>query len=171
MTFKNGVFAAATMIGLSLTALPALAHPPHRPGPGAGGPGASGAPVWGGPSMLEGVNLTTQQQKKIDAIVQQAHDQDQTDSIRDDIGRVHRQIQDLLSEPGQLDRTKISSLLQQQASLRAEQEARHLDVAEQIHDVLSVEQLTEIKDRQTKIRALMEQLHELQHPTPKTDVK
>ncbi|MFT8334590.1 MAG: periplasmic heavy metal sensor [Acetobacter orientalis] len=164
MKYGNGVLAAAAMVGLSLVALPVMAHPHHGGAPAAGGPGA---PVWGGPSMLEGIDLTAQQQKKIDAIVQQAHEQDQTDSIRDDIGRVHRQIQDLLSEPGTLDRTKITALLQQQASLRAQQEARHLDVAEQIHDVLSTEQLTQIKERQAKVRDLMDQLRELQHPTPK----
>lgn len=167
MKYRNGIFAAAAMMGLSLTALPALAFP-HQAGPMPGGPGA---PVWGGPAMLEGIALTKQQRKKIQDIVHQAHEQDETDSIRDDMGRVHRQIQDLLSEPGQLDRSKITTLLQQQASLRAQQEARHLDVAEQIHDVLTTEQLTQIKERQTKVRDLMDQLRELQHPTPQPSEK
>lgn len=162
MKYRTGFLVGAALIGVSLTALPAMAAP--RPaGPFMAGPGA---PVWGGPAMLEGIDLTKQQQKKIQTILQQAGDQDQTDTIRDDLGRVRRQIQDILSEPGQLDRPKIQALLQQQATLRAEQEARHLDVAEQIHDVLTPEQLSAIKARQAKIRDLMDQLREVQHPVP-----
>ncbi|GAL97194.1 hypothetical protein AA0312_0969 [Acetobacter tropicalis NRIC 0312] len=116
--------------------------------------------------MLEGISLTKQQRKKIDAILSDAHDQDQTDSIRNDMGKLHEQIQDQLTTPGPINKDQINTLLQQQASLRAQQEARHLDVAERIHDVLTDDQLAQIKARQTKIRDLMEQLREVQHPEP-----
>ncbi|MDN7351913.1 MULTISPECIES: Spy/CpxP family protein refolding chaperone [Acetobacter] len=166
MSYKNGFLAAAAVTGLLCAVLPASANarPPHPP-KGAHG----GSSLWsaqGGPDMLEGISLTKQQRKKIDTILSDAHDQDQTDSIRNDMGKLHEQIQDQLTTPGPINKDQINTLLQQQASLRAQQEARHLDVAERIHDVLTDDQLAQIKARQTKIRDLMEQLREVQHPEP-----
>lgn len=166
MSYKNGFLAAAAVTGLFCAVLPASAHarPPHPPH------GARGPSLWGGaaggPDMLEGITLTKQQRKKIDAILSDAHDQDQTDTIRNDMGKIHEQIQDQLTNPGPINKEQITTLLQQQASLRAQQEARHLEVAERIHDVLTEDQLAQIKARQAKIRDLMEQLREVQHPEP-----
>ncbi|GAN62433.1 hypothetical protein AA0313_0444 [Acetobacter indonesiensis NRIC 0313] len=170
MAYKNKVLAALAVAGLSCAAVPVFAHSGT---PSSLGGGSHGAPMWGagGLSMLEGISLTKQQRKKIETILSDAHDQDQTDDIRNDMGKIHQQIQDQLTDPGPINREQINTLLQQQASLRAQQEARHLDVAERIHDVLTPEQLSQIKARQAKIHDLMEQLHEVQHPSTPDDSK
>lgn len=116
--------------------------------------------------MLEGLDLTKQQRKKIDAILREAHDQDRGDDMRDDASKIHQQIQDILTSPGPVDKDKIAALQQQQATLRAQAEARHLDVAARIHDVLTADQLAQVKARQAKIHDLMEQLREVEHPAP-----
>ncbi|GAN69429.1 Spy/CpxP family protein refolding chaperone [Acetobacter orleanensis] len=168
MNYRNGFLATAAVIGLSLAALPASAHPGKGEFPPPGGPG--GCMMGGGHghamSMLEGLDLTKQQRKQVDTILHDARDQDHADDMRGEFSKIHQQIQDILTSPGPVDKDKIAALQQQQATLRAQAEARHLDVASRIHDVLTPDQLAQVKARQTKIHDLMEQLREAEHPAP-----
>jgi len=158
MTFKKGFLAVLAVSGFALAAQSASAQacpPPmmhHGMGPGPG------------PDFFMGADLTKKQHKQIDAIFKKAHNQEEGDQSREAERDLHTQIQDLLSQPGKLDRDKIASLQQQLATIRAQRDMQHLDVMEQIHDVLTPEQLTQIKDRETKERALMDQLRQLRHP-------
>lgn len=176
MNYRNGFLAAAAVVGLSTAALSAHAHPGFPPPPPPpGGPGAcmaGGFGVYGGHghgggmSMLEGLDLTKQQRKDIDAILRTAHEQDRADDTRGDFEKIHQQIQDILTSPGPVDKDKIATLQQQAATLRAQAEARHIDVASRIHDVLTPDQLAQVKARQAKIHDLREQLREAEHPAP-----
>lgn len=167
MNYRNGFLATVAVLGLSGAALPAFAYPGKGEFAMQGGAGGC---MMGGHghvmSMLEGLDLTKPQRKKIDAILSDAHDQDHADDMRGEFSRVHQQIQDILMSPGPVDKDRIAALQQQQAALRAQVEARHLDVAYRIHDVLTPEQLAQVKARQIRIHELMDQLREAEHPEP-----
>lgn len=168
MNYKNGFLATAAAIGFIFAALPASAHPGKGDFPPPGGPGAytPGGGHGHEMSMLEGLDLSKAQRKQIDTILSEARDQDHADDMRGEFARIHQQIQDILTSPGPVDKNRIAALQQQQATLRAQAEARHLEVASRIHDVLTPDQLAQVKARQAKIHDLMEQLREAEHPAP-----
>lgn len=161
MKISNGVLAAAMVAGLSLYGLSA-----HAAGPGGMGGGMGVGAAFGGPAgnALDGLDLTRKQRNQIATILKEAHDQDQAQDTQEQFENLHAQIEDLLSAPGPLEQDKIALVQQQMASLRAEREARHLQTASRIHDVLTPEQLAQMRDRQKRIHALLGELNALQHP-------
>ena len=164
MKISNGVFAAAVVAGLSLSGLSAHAAGPGGWGGGGMGAGSSlGGP--GGSNALDGLDLTHKQRNQIATILKEARDQDQAQDTQEEFENLHEQIQDLLSTPGPLDQDKIAQVQQKMAALRAEREARHLQTASRIHDVLTPDQLAQMRERQKKIHDLLSQLNALQHPT------
>nr|WP_249208874.1 hypothetical protein [Acetobacter okinawensis] len=108
--------------------------------------------------------MTRKQRNQIATILKEAHDQDQAQDTQEQFENLHAQIEDLLSAPGPLDQDKIAQVQQQMAALRAEREARHLQTASRIHDVLTPDQLAQMRDRQKRIHALLGELNALQHP-------
>ncbi|PAL26209.1 Spy/CpxP family protein refolding chaperone [Acetobacter syzygii] len=159
MKISNGVLAAAMAVGLSLSGVSA-----HAAGPGGWGGGMGS--TFGGPggNALDGLDLSRKQRNQITTILKEAHDQDQAQDTQEEFENLHEQIQDLLSVPGPLDQDKIAQVQQKMAALRAEREARHLQTASRIHDVLTPEQLAQMRDRQKRIHDLLAQLNALQHP-------
>jgi protein CpxP len=162
MKIGNGVLAAAMVAGLSLSGLSA-----HAAGPGGWGGGMGAGSSFGGPggNVLDGLDLTRKQRNQITAILKEAHDQDQAQDTQEEFEKLHEQIEDLLSTPGPLDQNQIAQVQQKLAALRAEREARHLQTASRIHDVLTPEQLAQMRERQHRIHDLLNQLNALQHPT------
>lgn len=161
MKISNGVLAAALVAGLSLYGLPA-----HAAGPAGMGGGMGVGSTFGGPggNALDGLDLTRKQRNQIATILKEAHDQDQAQDTQEQFENLHAQIEDLLSAPGPLEQDKIALVQQQMAALRAEREARHLQTASRIHDVLTPDQLAQMRERQKRIHALLSELNALQHP-------
>lgn len=167
MKIGNGVMAAAMVAGLSLSGLSA-----HAAGPGGmGGPGGPGGGMgvgstFGGPAgnALDGLDLSRKQRNQIATILKEAHEQDQAQDTQEEFENLHTQIEDLLSAPGPLDQDKIAQVQQKMATLRAEREARHLQTASRIHDVLTPDQLAQMRERQKRIHELLNELNALQHP-------
>ncbi|WP_338332514.1 periplasmic heavy metal sensor [Acetobacter sp. LMG 32666] len=164
MKISNGILAAAVVAGLSLSGLSAQAAGPGGPGGWGGGMGAGS--TFGGPAgnALDGLDLTRKQRNQIATILKEAHDQDQAQDTQEEFENLHAQIEDLLSAPGPLDQDQIAQVQQKMATLRAEREARHLQTASRIHDVLTTDQLAQMRQRQKRIHELLNELSALQHP-------
>ncbi|RBM06155.1 hypothetical protein NJLHNGOC_10820 [Novacetimonas cocois] len=159
---KKMLLAAAVMTGLAGTAgHAALAHDAPPPGEGCGG-------GWGGHHhghhilSLRGITLTAAQHKKLAALMHGPHPDFRADMEQEHTLRT--QLRTVLSTPGTVDQASLTSIEQQLDALRQKREARHLEMEVKIHDILTPEQLAQIKDRQDKIDALHEQLHALMAP-------
>ncbi|GBR09282.1 Spy/CpxP family protein refolding chaperone [Acetobacter oeni] len=137
----------------------AQAQPPF---PGEGGPGHFGP---GGPGrlpLLEGIELTKKQKDAVHQIFKKNHD-DKNDLHKQEQA-LHDQVASLLLAPGKVDTAQLQTLTQQEATLHAQAEAERLDIAVKVHDILTTEQLAQAKDRYDKISALLNQLHDVEHP-------
>ncbi|MBV1822517.1 periplasmic heavy metal sensor [Komagataeibacter oboediens] len=156
---------AATIVGgmaagFSGQAVAAHHHAPPPPPPGGcgmmggpGGPGGFGMP------FLGNVQLTAAQHKKLKAILQDSHPDFRADMEKEH--QLHKQIQDLLVVPGKVDEAQIVSLQQQITAIHQQHEAGRLQTAIRIHDILTTDQLNQIRDTQDKVASLHEQLRAL----------
>ncbi|MBV1832857.1 Spy/CpxP family protein refolding chaperone [Novacetimonas pomaceti] len=154
---KKMILAAAVVggiAGMGAESTAAVAAPPAPP------PSCHGAP--GGMPFLGQVSLTKAQRKKIDAILKADHPDFHADMEKE--SGLHHQIQDLLATPGKVDQAQIVSLQQQIASIHQAHEAERLQTAIRIHDVLTADQLTQIKAAQDKADSLHAQLRALMAP-------
>lgn len=162
---KKMILAATLVGGLAGLSGQALAahHAPHQ-GPGCfpGGPGG-----FNGMPFLSNVQLTNAQQKKLKAILNDSHPDFHADMEQEH--QLHKQIQDLLATPGKVDEAKITSLQQQIETLHQQHEAAHLQTAIRIHDILTADQLNQIRETQDKVASLHEQLRALTAPPPPSD--
>ncbi len=154
-------------VALEGTGTSALAHPPMPgPGPEGFGHGGPGGPGFGMP-MLEGLDLTKKQKDAVHQVFRQSHDG--MKDLHKQEKALHDQVVALLLTPGKIDSAQLQSLTQQQAALEAKKEAGRMDVAVKIHDILTADQLTKAKERHDKISALLDQLHEIEHPQGKDE--
>lgn len=165
MKIKKTLLAAIVAAGVSVAGVSAHAEPGNGFNGNGFGPGIPGA----GLNALDGIDLTKKQRKQIQTILQEAHRQDQTQDLRGDFDKIHRQIEDALTSPGPVDKDKVATLQQEMATLRAQRESQHLETASRIHDVLTADQLAQIHARQVKIHDLLDQLHAVEHPAPTAD--
>ncbi|GBQ27643.1 hypothetical protein AA0472_2463 [Acetobacter estunensis NRIC 0472] len=133
----------------------AIAAPGNPPPPPMCG-GSHGFP------MLHGVDLTAEQKTSLKKIFKEGHESGK--ALHTQERTLHDQIANQLMTPGKIDRSQLDSLVQQQSALHAKEEAARIDTAVKIHDLLTTKQLTEAKDRQDKIKALMDQIHQIDHP-------
>ncbi|MBL7233822.1 periplasmic heavy metal sensor [Komagataeibacter oboediens] len=166
---------AATIVGgmaagFSGQAVAAHHHAPPPPPPGGcgmmggpGGPGGFGMP------FLGNVQLTAAQHKKLKAILQDSHPDFRADMEKEH--QLHKQIQDLLVVPGKVDEAQIVSLQQQITAIHQQHEAGRLQTAIRIHDILTTDQLNQIRDTQDKVASLHEQLRALTAPPAPEDAK
>ncbi|MCE2564271.1 periplasmic heavy metal sensor [Komagataeibacter sp. FNDCF1] len=166
---KKMIMAAAvagSLASLSGQALAAHHAPPPPPGcnGGMGGPGG-----FGGMPFLGNVQLTSAQHKKLKAILQDSHPDFHADMEKEH--QLHRQIQDLLATPGKVDESQIVGLQQQIAQMHQLHEAARLQTAIRIHDILTTDQLNQIRATQDKVASLHEQLRALTAPPPPEDGK
>ncbi len=153
------------LAGLSGQALAAHHAPPHggcMPG-GPGGFGGMGMP------FLANVQLTSAQHKKLQAILKDEHPDFHADMEQEH--QLHKQIQELLATPGKVDQARIEGLQQQIATLHQQHEAAHLQTAIRIHDILTADQLNQIRETEEKVDSLHEQLRALTAPPPPEDDK
>ncbi|PYD64422.1 hypothetical protein CFR72_01095 [Gluconacetobacter entanii] len=159
---KKMLLAAAVMTGLAGTAgHAALAHdapPPPPPGEGCGGHG----PHHGHLLSLQGITLTSAQHKKLAALMHGDHPDFRADMQQEHAMRT--QLRTLLTTPGAVDQASLTSVEQQLDALHQKRAAQRLQFEVKIHDILTPDQLAQIKDRQDKIDALHEQLHALMAP-------
>ena len=152
--FKKMILAATLVGGFAgISAEAAVAAPPPPPS-------CHGAP--GGMPFLAQVNLSKAQRKKIDAILKADHPAFHADMDKE--SGLHHQIQDLLATPGKVDEAQIASLQQQIASIHQTHEAARVQTAIRIHDVLTADQLSQIKATQDKADSLHAQLRALMAP-------
>ena len=153
--FKKMILAATLVGGFAgISAEAAVAATPPPP------PSCHGAP--GGMPFLAQVNLSKAQRKKIDAILKADHPDFHADMDKE--SGLHHQIQDLLATPGKVDEAQIASLQQQIASIHQAHEAARVQTAIRIHDVLTADQLAQIKATQDKADSLHAQLRALMAP-------
>lgn len=161
---KKMLLAAAVMTGLTGTVgHAALAHdapPPPPPGEGCDAHG----PHHGHILSLHGITLTSAQHKKLAALMHGDHPDFRADMQQE--RALHGQLRTLLSTPGTVDQASLTSVEQQLDALHQKREAQRLQFEVKVHDILTPEQLAQIKERQDKIDALQEQLHALMEPPP-----
>lgn len=168
---KKMILAAAvagSLASLSGQALAAHHHAPPPPG-GCNGGMMGGPGGFGGMPFLGNVQLTAAQHKKLKAILQDSHPDFHADMEKEH--QIHRQIQDLLATPGKVDESQIVGLQQQITQLHQLHEAARLQTAIRIHDILTTDQLNQIRETQGKIDSLHEQLRALTAPPPPEDDK
>ncbi|AHI26028.1 hypothetical protein H845_2098 [Komagataeibacter xylinus E25] len=159
---------AATIVGgmaAGFSGQAVAAH--HAPPPGGcgmmGGPGGFGMP------FLGNVQLTAAQHKKLKAILQDSHPDFHADMDKEH--QLHKQIQDLLATPGKVDESQIVGLQQQITQIHQQHEAARLQTAIRIHDILTTDQLNQIRETQDKVASLHEQLRALTAPPAPDDAK
>ncbi|GAN88263.1 periplasmic heavy metal sensor [Komagataeibacter intermedius] len=165
---------AATIVGgmaagFSGQAVAAHHHAPPPPPGGCGMMGGPGAPGGFGMPFLGNVQLTSAQHKKLKAILQDSHPDFRADMEKEH--QLHKQIQDLLVVPGKVDEAQIVSLQQQITAIHQQHEAGRLQTAIRIHDILTTDQLNQIRDTQDKVASLHEQLRALTAPPAPEDAK
>ena len=161
---------AATIVGgmaAGFSGQAVAAH--HAPPPPPGGCGGPGGPGGFGMPFLGNVQLTSAQHKKLKAILQDSHPDFRADMDKEH--KLHQQIQDLLATPGKVDESQIVGLQQQITQLHQLHEAARLQTAIRIHDILTADQLNQIRETQGKIDSLHEQLRALTAPPPPEDGK
>lgn len=146
--------AAALALGMAVAggaAVPALAQPGHGPecGPGA-------------PPMLGGIDLTKKQKTAIHKVFEDDHAASK--DLRKQSRALHEQEMELLMTPGKIDTAQLQSVTQQEEALNAKEHEARLNVAVKIHDILTTDQLTQLKDRHDKVKALREQIRAVEHP-------
>lgn len=112
--------------------------------------------------MLEGIELTNKQREAVRQLFKQKRDNRKDD--REEERNLHEQVVDLLLTPGKVDQAKLDGLVQQEAALRAKHDAERIEMDVKLHDILTADQLSQAKERHTKITALLEQLRQIQHP-------
>ncbi|MDG6095409.1 periplasmic heavy metal sensor [Acetobacter sp. AN02] len=135
----------------------AAAHPP-------GGPGGPG---YGIPPFLHDADLTDKQKSEIHTIIKQARESSRAARTRE--RSVRDQIDTLLMTPGKIDQTQLTALTQQETTLQAQAAQERMTVAVKIHDLMTDKQLTEAKEKHDKIKALMDQIHQISHPKDEED--
>lgn len=161
---KKMILAAAVAGSLaSLSGQALAAHHARQPPPGCNG-GMGGPGGFGGMPFLGNVQLTAAQHKKLKAILQDSHPDFRADMDKEH--QLHKQIQDLLATPGKVDESQIVGLQQQITAMHQQHEAARLQTAIRIHDILTTDQLNQIRDTQDKIDSLHQQLRALTAPPP-----
>ena len=164
---------AATIVGgmaAGFSGQAVAAHHHAPPPPPGGGCGMMGGPGGGfGMPFLGNVQLTSAQHKKLKAILEDSHPDFRADMEKEH--QLHKQIQDLLVVPGKVDETQITTLQQQITAMHQQHEAARLQTAIRIHDILTPDQLNQIRDTQDKVASLHEQLRALTAPPVPEDAK
>ncbi|GCE83208.1 hypothetical protein MSKU15_1559 [Komagataeibacter diospyri] len=163
---------AATIVGGMAAGFSGQAVAAHHQAPPPGGCGMMGGP--GGPGgfgmpFLGNVQLTSAQHKKLKAILQDSHPDFRADMDKEH--QLHKQIQDLLATPGKVDESQIVGLQQQITAMHQQHEAARLQTAIRIHDILTTDQLNQIRETQDKVASLHEQLRALTAPPAPEDAK
>lgn len=144
---KKFMMATALMVGLSAFSGP-FAHAQdasHGEAPKAHkgcGPMHHGFGM--GPMLrLKGIKLTADQKTKLKAIFEANKPADPKTGM-EQMHDLHKQITTLLTTPGPVDQTKLQALEQQIDTMESQHTAKHLQIAVQIHDLLTPDQLKEI---------------------------
>ncbi|MFT8806109.1 MAG: periplasmic heavy metal sensor [Acetobacter aceti] len=135
----------------------AHAQPPM--GPHGGGPGEF--------SFLEGVDLTAKQKESVKKIFKESHES--MKGLHKQERDLHDRLESIILTPGKIDQSKLDELVTEQNALDAKENAARQATAVKVHDILTAEQVTAAKDRHDKIRALMDQIHAVEHGESKGD--
>ncbi len=147
MTTKSAMLAAALVGAMSLAAA-AVAEP-------------MGGWHHGGEGMefLHGLSLTDAQRDQVHSIEKAGWEQMRP--IMKQMHALHEQIATGLLSGATAD--QLTTLVQQEETLRNQMDAEHLSLAMQVRGVLTPEQLSQASTQHAKLTALHQQEHELMH--------
>ncbi|MFT8896347.1 MAG: Spy/CpxP family protein refolding chaperone [Acetobacter sp.] len=157
MSRSSFLIAAMAVGALAMGQAHAQRQPPMGP-PGCG---------HGGLPFLEGVNLTAKQKDSVKKIFKEGHED--MKSLHKQEHDLHDQFEAIMLTPGKVDQAKLDALVTEQNALDAKENAARQATAVKVHDVLTADQITAAKDRHDKIRALMDQIHAIEHDDGKGD--
>ncbi|GAN63451.1 hypothetical protein Abin_026_097 [Acetobacter indonesiensis] len=141
---KKALLATALTFGL-FTAAGSVARADDTPTPPPPPPHHGMCHPHGHILSLDGIKLTSEQKKKIKAIMEANRPDFKGDMEQEH--SIHEQIRTLLTTPGTVDTAQLNTLTQQLATLHTQRETAHLQKEVQIHDVLTKKQLAQIAEQ------------------------
>lgn len=137
-------------------------HTPDGIQPPPGGP--HGGPGHMMPPIPPGVTLTAAQKTKLKALFDKSRQDER--ALRLEGKAIESKIHSALEVTGDLDRSALAELRQQEDAIKSRMSTLRLETMEQVHDLLTPEQRQQAKDTMDKIKALHEQMKALMGEPP-----